>query len=414
MNKKFIIGIGVVLVLIIGATIFLARDTSKTPTDTKPAGGVFPGDEATTSPTEGGEARDPGATRTTPGVSVSSSSKLRPISKVSVAGFINFNHRRASSTILRFAESETGNLYEYTPGKDPVRISNTTIPGIQEALWSNSGEYVALRYLDGKENIIKTFIAHPGETPTTTLEGKYIEDNIASIVVAPRERSAAEKFLASSRLADDGGILFESRTFDGTRQSRVLSLAIPEWHVEWPASGVLYFTTSPSNQIAGYTYLYDLARGGISGGDSFAKILGPLKGLLSRASPDGTTVLFSYISGERLVTKLYNTRTEVEISLGIATLADKCAFGTKKTVYCAVPFFLPSANYPDDWYSGVVGFSDVIWEINTETGVGDVLVYPERELGISIDAINLATSQSGDFLYFKDKTSGILWQYALN
>ena len=411
MRKTYIIGGGVALLLIIGVTIFLARDSSTPPTTENPEG-LFPSGEATTT-----QATPPATQNTQDRTNsikpVPVSSRLQPITRVGVAGFVVLETKEASSTLLRYAESDTGHLYEYT-NNNTTRISNTTIPGIKEALWANSGEYVALRYLDGKANVIKTFVAHVGKISTTTLDGKFIEDDIKTVVVAPRERTAAEKFLTLTQ--KDGqsvGADFDTRNFDGARKARLFSSAVPEWHVNWPTSGILYFTTSPSGTANGYTYLYDLGRSGVTGDSGLVKILGPLSGLTSVASPDANTVLFSHTQGDKLLTKLYNTRTETSISLGIATIADKCVFSSKKMLYCAVPFFLPSATYPDDWYKGTVTFSDILWEIDAETGAGKVLVYPEREAGASIDAINLSTNPSGTMLYFTDKTTGILWRFPI-
>lgn len=414
MNKKKLIIGGIIIILIVVVSVFLLRDT-KTPRAVQETPGVFPSandrPDSTTLP--------PGSTNTgsnqTSNTAIKSSSRLVSISKKPIAGYVAFTDIGASSTIIRFAERETGHIYEYLPiPRELSRISNTTIPGIQEAIWAHSGEYVALRYFDGKKNTVKTFIANIvlGQSSTSTLDGKYLDNDIASIAVAPPERTAGERFVIVEKNIPDAVV--DTLEFSGVKRSRLLTLPVPEWQVSWPASGRLLFTTSPSGGALGFTYLYDVARGS-AGNTKLERILGPYAGLTAIGNSNGTLILFSYVQNRGIATKVFNTRTKSQTSLGIATLAEKCAFSAlhPTIAYCAAPFFLPPALYPDAWYQGISHFSDMIWKIDTTTGTVAVVVYPEREVGESIDAVELSVDPDDSFLYFKDKTSGLLWQLKL-
>ena len=82
-------------------------------------------------------------------------------------------------------------------------------------------------------------------------------------------------------------------------------------------------------------------------------------------------------------------------------------------VLCAVPSSLPSGEYPDDWYQGLVGFSDDIWKIDTATGSVSELFSLKNYTTESIDAVRLFTDPTEAFLFFINKRDGALWALKL-
>ena len=99
----------------------------------------------------------------------------------------------------------------------------------------------------------------------------------------------------------------------------------------------------------------------------------------------------------------------------VQTLADKCTWGNfyKNLVYCAVPSRSVAGSYPEDWYTGIVSFSDKIWQINATTGevklVSNIIGQSDRP----IDGFNLSTDSKDNFLFFMNKTDLSLWSLDL-
>jgi hypothetical protein len=97
-------------------------------------------------------------------------------------------------------------------------------------------------------------------------------------------------------------------------------------------------------------------------------------------------------------------KTKTEFSL--KTLPEKCIWSEVDVnkIYCAVPKNLPTANYPDDWYKGLVSFDDNLWQIDTLTGETTLLL---NQFGF--DIINIFKTKNEDFLFFQNKKDGTLW-----
>ena len=68
-----------------------------------------------------------------------------------------------------------------------------------------------------------------------------------------------------------------------------------------------------------------------------------------------------------------------------------------------VPNFIPSSQYPDDWYQGSVSFDDTVWIIDTEINLGSIIVDPNTYSEPSVDGINLILSEDENYLIFTNK-----------
>ncbi len=113
---------------------------------------------------------------------------------------------------------------------------------------------------------------------------------------------------------------------------------------------------------------------------------------------------------------LLNISNENTTPITLKTLPEKCVWSqlNNSVVYCAVPDSIPRATYPDQWYQGIVSFSDSIWMINTKTGVTKDLA-PLRQISNGdIDAINLSLDSKEDYLTFMNKRDLSLWGLQLN
>ncbi len=415
-----IIAVVALIVVLAGLSMYLIKSSGTPAAPAAPKTGVFPTTNEPTTPTSPTTLlpQSPGSNTST-GQTLAHSSRLAPISQQAVGGFIVFNDPTASSTVVRYVERPTGHIFEYLQETaENTRISNTTVPGIEEAVWSKTGDAVVLRYFEAKSNTLKSFLAHVtastdlNATSSPPLSGKFLDDALLRIVTAPRERTAGERYVTLTQKGTDG--LLDLEAFDSTNILRLLTLPTPEWHISWPASGMMVLTTSPSGTTDGYAYLYDVARA-VGGQVRPEKILGPLSGLEAIGSPDGSKILYSITKEQGVSTSLFTIKNKLSAAIGIATFAEKCIFSLSgNALYCAVPSFLPSSLLPDSWYQGTTHFSDAIWRVDAQTGAATKIVFPETEVGAPIDAVDLQIDPAEQFLYFKDKTTGVLWQLKLN
>ena len=147
----------------------------------------------------------------------------------------------------------------------------------------------------------------------------------------------------------------------------------------------------------------------------YIKTVGEIKGLTTLGNSDGSVTLLSRADGSSVVTGFYTKKTGVSDVLGVSTLTDKCIWSTKEktVVFCAVPQFISSGTYPDDWYKGKISFNDALWRINTADGSTEELFSPEFETGTSMDMTKLSLDQSEKTIIFTNKKDMTVWSYRL-
>jgi hypothetical protein len=78
-----------------------------------------------------------------------------------------------------------------------------------------------------------------------------------------------------------------------------------------------------------------------------------------------------------------------------------------------VPTAFPPGPYPDVWYQGRVSFSDVFYEVDTETGFITFLLDPQSFGQAPVDAIGLQLNGDATRLLFTNKKDYTLWAFDL-
>ena len=320
-----------------------------------------------------------------------SPSRLRQISSVPTSGGVVFN--TDENTVIRYIERSTGHIFETTTDSlEQNRISNTTIPRIQESVWSPDGEMVILRYLDQNETI-KSFYGKI--TQSGVLEGFFLSNNITDIAV-----NEDEKLFYIRKIGNDSeGIISD---FDGSNSTTVLSSKIYDWLPLW-INGSAALSTKASRGIDGF--LYQLRS------RTLTKLLSA-QGLLTKINIDGTKILFSTsnTNGTRLF--VYDTTTKESVRVPFTTLADKCVWASSFSIFCASPYNSIAGVVPDDWYKGLFSFSDDIWFYDIETQTAQ-LIYNADENRNVFDAINLTIDNEQKMLLFTNKNDLTLWGLSL-
>lgn len=309
------------------------------------------------------------------------SPKLRHVSSFPIAGMFTFLNEE-DEEVIRYVEKGTGHIYETKATElGQKKVSNTTIPGIYEAVWIDE-DSVILRYFD--EEDLESFYA---EIIDGSLDGSFLESNIQNITV---QNGTIRYFMDS--------ILMKLNP-NGTSKVQLYNSSFGEWSLDWWNSTLAFLTTKPSSNVLGSSFFLNTNTGGLT------KILKDLPGLTILPNKETDDILFLE-NTEGL--QAFNTETG-EYRDGLLTaLPEKCIWFSEDEVYCGVSPFEDGRNYPDDWYKGVVSFSDNIWVINLEEGYADII-----EILENTDVINPTLSPSKEYLLFTNKKDSTLWSLRL-
>ncbi len=424
-NKVLILLIalaGVIIALILGGTyFFLKKETSQSNTagnsiDFSPFGQS--GDNPNGSASQG--TNTPSLPSQVPAATVP---LLRQLSNTPVATFMTGITKNGTDnsavSYARFMERATGHVFEVplslvTPA---VKISNTTIPRIQEALWAPDGRYIAIRYYDEKMEHVATYLAqlmfasttvanelHLEEavSASTTLQGIFLDNDIPNLVFSPDGSSLF--YLVRTA----GGARGYVRSLDKKTNKLVFSSPLNELLPTWDNANTVILTTKPAATIPGYAFSLNLKTGAVD------NTLTEVPGLTARTDIQDNHIIFFSVEENAPLLQLLDIKTGTISGLRLPTLPEKCAWSKleQNILYCAAPA-QTGAGYPDVWYRGEATYQDILWKINIETGSQDIVVIPNEAVGRAMDATNLALSPDENFLLFIDKRDGTLWSAKL-
>ena len=311
---------------------------------------------------------------------------------------------------LRYVERATGNIYQTFADKiEEKKFSTTIIPMVYEAFFGNKGESVIMRYLKADARTIITFVGTlPKEflgadtSISNEIKGVFLPENIKDLSLSTDAINVFYLFISGDSVVGTMMNLLNNKKI------QVFDSPFTEWLSLFPNNKMITFTTKPSSRIPGYMYTLDPNNKNYN----FTKILGDVNGLTTLTSPDGKLVLYS---DDNLALYVYHTDTKVSDTLGIKTLPEKCLWNkSSDTVYCGVPKYISSGQYPDTWYQGEVSFSDQIWKIDMKTGNATMIADPADIIGgEDIDSIKLALDNNENYLFFVNKKDSFLWELEL-
>jgi hypothetical protein len=299
---------------------------------------------------------------------------------------------------VRFVERKSGNVYKYEFNEKLLsRISNRTLPGIQEAAWTPDGKTAFLRFLSAKESgteVIETYAL-----PTEVEGGYLLESGLDQVIVSGT--STVVTLLPSTT----GSIATAARA-DGANAKTLFTSSLSSLRLTPSGKGGVGAFTKPSAQMDGFGFM-------VSAAGAFDRILGPYRGFTMLPSPSGKQVVYSALSGQTVTANVMDTATRASTALPVALLPEKCVWAAdEQSIYCAVPRSM-SGTWPDSWYQGAVSFSDRIWKIDLIARTAVLIVDPVAVANTPIDGVSLSIDASSDVLLFTNKADGSLWAYDL-
>ncbi len=303
---------------------------------------------------------------------------------------------------VRYMERRSGHIFETTTGSfSTIRISNTTLPGVEE-MRVLPGTAIVFRKLDDAESMQNFYATLATGTPEQSLSGRSLGsfDRIETI--------GSEQALVVTKTTS-GSVIDLLSLVDGRRLS-VLSSPISSWVPRVSDTG-LYIETAPANSISGY--LYSLA-----GNGTLTKVAGDAPGLVTLPSPSGRYILESTSLGAINSLSVFDTETRLSSQSNLWTLPEKCAWigdsAAEQVVFCGVPFEKPDAIYPDDWLSGAVSFEDNAWLLAPSRGIVESFGILTVLAGRPIDIYRPVVSPDGNYALFLNKADLSLWLLKLD
>lgn len=348
---------------------------------------------------------------------------IKTVSEKPVAGGVFIEREDPESPIkakklyVRYMERESGHIYELAHNENiPKKISNTTITRIYDSYFNNTNSAVYLRRLNEENSVENIYAILQEKAPTTSpaalieavvgkLNQSLLSNSIKEFAISPNKN----KIFYLTEIGEDYvGTIEDFGNRTGSNRKQVFSSPLREWLIQWPTENTIFFNTKPSFAVPGYLFSQNINGGGLT------KILGGINGLTTNISPDAKKLIYSEAIEGGLRTYIYDLAAKKSSLWSLATMpSEKCLWGgiDKETLYCAVPSPIPQAEYPDQWYQGIISFNDELWRVDTKTGNAELLVDRatfDRSGGV--DAINLVLSPQEDYILFTNKKDSSLWQ----
>lgn len=416
MKRALIIVGAVVLLLGIGVAIYFFFFANK-PRLAPGQGTLFPSAGDTTGGTTEGAPSTQELGKPVAGAGTEVAPRLiritdKPVALGSVAVYIPGHQITATSTPsasstpevgtdpdvrVEYVERESGNVYGFQAhARTLTRLSNKTLPGVQEATWLADGSLAYVRFLAkaGDTEHINTYAL-----PAMGEGGYLLESDLSQVLVS------GSSTLVTLLSTTDGSSATVS-TPSGTNVRNLFTSPLSSIRIAFSGSNYIV-STKGSAQADGYAFVVD----GKSG--SFTRILGPLQGFSTLPSPSGKYVLYSYLERSKLALGVLDLTTHNATRLPLSTLPEKCVWSVGEiSLYCGVPTSM-TGTFPDDWYQGTTYFSDRLWTINLSDRVATLIIDPKQAGGVDIDMVGLTLDRTNDILVFKNKNDQSLYSYDL-
>ncbi len=326
-----------------------------------------------------------------------STEKLRQLTTRPVAGFVEFKESTTSPRFIRYAEAGTGHIYSInlTTGEE-IRLSNTTVPNGDSAVFSPNGTYVAIRSGYGTKSEIVLLTLNADNTSTAENLTPKMTDFVFS---------------------NNNELLYTELTSGGTAGrsiapatkiiSNVFTIPFQAVTLVWSTNNITphYIYPKATSKLMGYLYTIR-------------------NGVIVRQTPTGQGLMAGANSNILVHTELINnTPSSFITNLGTGAVSPapiifephKCTFGkvSTSTMYCGYEITQYGPDYPDAWYQGARSFADRIWKIDLKRKSATQLISPETAVGRSIDIINMHIGRGDKMLYFMNKNDNTLWLYEI-
>ncbi len=277
-------------------------------------------------------------------------------------------------------------------GENEEKLSNITVVGVVEALWSGARDRAAVFYVDGE---IKKGFIHiiAGGTTTTSV----LPNNITSASWSP----SGAAFAYTVRNGDALDLVTADARGGGRRVT--FSTPLIDAVIRWVTADKIVFSTPPSAFAEGYAFQLTRSTG------AFTKLAGPFFSFTWNPSPDGTIALASSAGrgGKNPASAIRDAAGAVVFQLpALVTIADKCSWFNEKKLYCAVPLSIPAGSaWPDNYLRGEVKTQDRLMLVDLGAKLAQD-VYGT----VNFDMSDLVITKDERYIFFVNRPDGTLWR----
>jgi hypothetical protein len=405
MNKKILIGAGILtLLIVLGGIFFILQSDEEGESG---FANLFPFGQSEDSPILPLNPNTAGQTNTGgPLTEVTEENGLRKLSNNPVSGADFFVS--ATGTTVRFIERATGHIFEADLDSNTItRITNTTIPKIESVAWGIPAETFVAQYAES-DAIQSIIVEITRPTGTTTEEFAGVDEfRIPNNALFPSFSPGGEEIFYLSKVFGGGveGIITGPR---GENPEVAWNFPTSEWISAWPQENLITLTSKGGNGMPGAMYTLNPET------EATRLALSGILGLTTNTAPSGEKTLYSTSDGPSLGMHVWNRTDGSSSRISVETLAEKCVWSEgENTIYCAEPRS-KSPNTPDDWYQGLVSYDDVLIQLNLDTGEVTQISDLTTATGERMDATNLTISNNEDYVLFINKKDLRLWAVPLN
>ncbi len=321
--------------------------------------------------------------------------QINPVSQEAVLGPTIDNQK------VKYYLASNGNVFKSNfDGSQLTQVSSNLLTGLLKVLWSPDKDKV-IAVFDDEGQTKKYFYDY--DTQIATL----LNEKIRWLVWSPVENRIAYQYYDEQ--TEDNNISIANP--DGSNWINVFSTRMKDLIVEWPNSSQLAVRTKPSGLAQSAVYMINLSNG------NFQKIINDRYGLTVLWSPLGNKLLLSETDqqGKNMKLKIADLAESTIEELNFVTLPEKCTWSQdNRTVFCAVPKTISKlAVLPDDYYKGVISFTDDFWQINLDTGEARQIFEAGDTETNGYDAQELFLSPLEDYLLFVNQKDGLLYSLEL-
>lgn len=324
---------------------------------------------------------------------------VRLISNEPVAGstFISSTTRRDT---IRYIEKATGHVFDVpTYENTNARISNTTIPQIYTAQFTENGDGFVAQYIKEGDIIETMYAAIPKASGERSIVGTILSRNITVFAVSPNGRNIFT--LEKTSTGSEGYVSLPN----GTGRKLVWNSPLREFIPQYISDTHVGLQSKP--YVSAHGVLFDVNT--VTAGKSI--VLGNQTNLTTLPYTKKGYVLYSNNVGLFSL----NTTNTISTELSPNTFSEKCVWANTKTfVYCAVPRSTLTPNSLYAWYKGEVSYSDDIWEYDVVANTARRVVDLQDLAGRSIDISTISINSSDTLLLIQSKIDGSLWSVKTN
>lgn len=323
---------------------------------------------------------------------------VRLISNEPVAGSIFISNTKGD--VVRYIEKATGHVYDVPTYENTTsRVTNTTIPQIYEAKFTESGAGFIAQYMKSEDNVETMYGKITGTSTEKTVSGTILSRNILSFAVSPNTRNIFT--LEKTPTGSEGYI----STPNGTNKKLVWSSPLKEFIPQFISETHIGLQSKPHPSAFGL--LFDINT------TNAAKnvVISNQTNLTTLPYTKNSYVLYANNSGLFSLNTARNTQNELSPN----TFPEKCVWAnTKLFVYCGVPKSQLNSNSLYSWYKGEVSYSDTIWEYNITSNTARQMTDLKDLSGRDIDISEISINQNDTLLLIESKIDGSLWSVKIN